>query len=127
MRLKIVSIAITLPILLGLGLFSMLYTRDISDHYVAMAEELRDAAEADDWEDAGQRMDALFADWQSREGVLQIWVPHRDTDEVQKQMEGIQAGLAIQDKSLLMEHAAGLIEALDHLHHRDDLSISNIL
>ncbi|MDR0897001.1 MAG: DUF4363 family protein [Oscillospiraceae bacterium] len=127
MKRKIMSIAITLPILLGLGLFSMLYTRDISDHYVAMAEELRDAAEADDWELARQQMDAIYEDWRSREGILQIWVPHRDTDEVQKQMEGMQAGLAIRDKSLMMEHAAGLIEALDHLHHRDDLSISNIL
>jgi hypothetical protein len=127
MRRKILSIVIVLPILLGLGLFSMLYTRHVSDQYVAMAEELRDAAEADDWALARQRMDALYADWQRREGVLQVWVPHRDTDEVQKQMEGMQAGLTIRDKSLMMEHAAGLIEALDHLHHRDDLSISNIL
>ena len=58
---------------------------------------------------------------------LQGWVCHRDTDAVAEHLRGAQVGLTLGDETLFFSHTAALAEALEHLHHRDDVTLSNLL
>ena len=127
MRKKILSIAITLPLVLAMGISSMAYTRHVSQTYKEAVRRMEEHAAARDYESAGHALARVAEEWESRERLLRLWVPHMDTDAVSIHLEGMRVGLALQDEPLLFEHAAALMEALDHLHHRDDLTIGNIL
>ncbi|MCL1963612.1 MAG: DUF4363 family protein [Firmicutes bacterium] len=127
MHKKILSIAITFPLILALGIASMAYTHHISKTYREEIQRVEESARAGDMEGARHTLKRIIAEWETREKLLHVWVPHADTDAVSIHLQGLQVGLALGDTSLLFEHSAALMEALDHLHHRDDLTLGNIL
>ncbi len=124
---KVLSIAITLPILLGIGLFGMLYTQHISESYQLKVRQVETLAREGDMEGAQKLLTEVAVGWEKRLTLMQLWICHSDTDNVGTQLRGLQVGLTIGDRPSIFLSSANLIEALRHLHHRDDLSISNIL
>ncbi len=127
MRKKIIAIAITLPIVLSLGISTLLYTQHLSIQYREMVRRAEEYAYAGDMQAAQRALTEVATQWERMEPLLQIWVCHAETDTVTWHFKGMQVGLTIGDEPLTHDHAAALIEALEHLHHRDDLTWSNIL
>jgi len=127
MKKKAWSIAITLPLIVVLGVASMLYTRHVSQTYREAVTRVEESARAGDME-AAQRILAEVADgWEKNARLLQLWVTHADTDKVSTHFKGLQTGLELGNEGLVFENTAFLMEALEHLHHRDDITWSNIL
>lgn len=127
MRKKIWSIAITLPLVLAFGIGSMAFTRHLSTAYKETVERAEDSVRAGEYEAAGSVLAKLAEEWEASEKVLRLWVPHTDTDGVTIHLKEARAGIALRDETMCAEHLTALLEALDHLHHRDDLTIENIL
>lgn len=127
MRRRLIAIGITLPILLLIGIGSMLITQHLSRTYVENIQRMEALARAGDYEGAQRQLTEVAEKWSKWEPWLQIWVNHSETDEVTTNIKAVQVGLVLEDEVLLFSHSTLLIEALDHLHHRDDLTVSNIL
>ena len=127
MKYNIVSIAVTLPIILAAGIFFMAYTHTIANTFIDTTRRLEENARNGQWDHARQVLEDMSSDWDSKKSLLQLWVVHADTDDVSKYLGEARVGLALQDRSLLFVSTANLIESLEHLHHKDDLNLSNIL
>lgn len=126
MRKKVLSIAITLPLLLALGIGSMTAARHISLEGQRFAEEILSAMRAGEPESAYQAAARLEEIWRKWETWLQLWVCHEDTDEVREKLQLVLCGLENDSRATTLENATLLREALEHLHHRDDVTWSNV-
>lgn len=127
MRKKVLSIAVVMPLLLLVSLLSMAFTRSVSLEGQEAVREMERYLRAGEPEAAQQALTALCARWERVTPWLQGWVCHRDTDAVAEHLRGAQVGLTLGDETLFFSHTAALAEALEHLHHRDDVTLSNLL
>lgn len=126
MRRKLLSIVVVLPLLVFTGVASMAVAQSVSQRGQAMVDMLESAMRAGEPESALAAARELEANWSKWETALQLWVCHEDTDQVREKLLLVLCGLENGDRSLVMENAALLREALEHLHHRDDVTWSNI-
>lgn len=127
MRKKIISIVITLPILLGIGIGSMTYTNSLSHDNANAIREMEEFVRIGDLEGAQQILTEVSDGWDKSKSLLNTWVDHLDTDLVSTCLKAVQVGLTLQDEATIFVNSAALIEAFEHLNHRDDLSWYNIL
>jgi hypothetical protein len=127
MRVKIASIAITLPIILLIGLLFMAYTQNVSDTHIQSVQKLERQVKNQQWDQALIAFTELSASWEAKKPWLQLWVDHADVDEVSKYIMETHVGLTLQEESVFFISTANLIESLMHLHHKDDLSLANII
>ncbi len=127
MNKRILCVVITLPVVLALGISSMVFTQSVSEMYVDQVRELEELARAGDMAGAQKMLTDIATEWREKETFLQLWVVHQDTDTVTRHIIGVQVGLTLGDEALFFDHSAQLIEALRHLHHRDDLTLGNVL
>lgn len=126
MRRKLLSIVVVLPLLVFTGVASMAVAQSVSQRGQAMVDMLESAMRAGEPESALAAARELESNWSKWEAALQLWVCHEDTDQVREKLLLVLCGLENGDRSLVMENAALLREALEHLHHRDDVTWSNI-
>ncbi len=124
---KIVLVAITLPILIIAGFLSMWFTQGLSEEYCQLTRQAEERVQAGDFAAAQQTLTELATKWDKMEPLLQMWICHADTDGVAAHLRGAQAGLMARDTAAFLLESAALTEALEHLHHRDALTWSNLL
>lgn len=127
MQKRILTIVITLPIVLALGIGSMLFTQSISEGYITEMCAIERLVRYGDTDRALLLLSDLMMKWEKKEPLLQLWVCHVDTDAVTQRFKEAQVGLIVKDEVLFFDQAALLLEALEHLHHRDDMTWGNVL
>jgi len=127
MKYNIVSIAITLPIIIVIGIIFMAYTQNVANTYIDATRRLEENVRNGQWEQAQKELSDMAAGWNSKKQLLQLWAVHKDTDDVSKYLLEAQVGITLRDERLLFVSTANLAESLEHLHHKDDLNLSNII
>lgn len=127
MKGKILIISLGLPLLIVLGVICMAYVQRVSDSGVEAVERIRTDLNAGEPEKALEQAKTLWTVWEEHEPLLQLWVCHEDTDEVRMKLKLVLTGLETNERSMVMENAALLQEAFEHLHHKDDITWSNVL
>ncbi len=127
MNKRILTIFITLPIVLALGIGSMLFTETISKEYAEEVLAMETLVRSGDKERALHLLSELITKWEKKEPLFQLWVCHVDTDTVTQHLKEALVGLVVSDEALFFDQTTLLLEALEHLHHRDDMTWGNVL
>lgn len=127
MKSKTLSIAIALPLIVILGVMSMTHTQNVSNQYIDAIRQLEEHARVADWVAAQLTLTDVTNRWDKEKPLLQLWVEHADTDDISTYLKELQVGLLLQNESVFFVSSAKLIESLEHLHHKDDLILSNLL
>ncbi len=116
-----------LGVTLAIGWWEEGENRALSQRYVSAAEELHTLTDMQDWPRAQEVVSAYMEDWQRRVPWLQVLINHEDIDDVTLALEHIQAGIMAKDQAACFEACAELKENARHIHHRDALSLGNVL
>ncbi len=127
MQKKIWTIAVTLPLVVALGIATMAYTQFVSQAYEQEVQGMVGAYGLGDYAAAERILREMETEWEKREPLLQMWVPHSDTQLVRSSLQSARIGLVLRDDTLLLEQAAALQEALRLLRLQDDVNWHNIL
>lgn len=127
MKVKIVSIAVILPVLIVLGIASMVYTRSLAEEHVQAVGVVEARVRAGDMDGARRAHAEIEARWTAVTPLLRLWIYHADIDEVEARLKGLKVGLEVEYAPMIFDSAASLVQALNHLHHLDDLTLGNIL
>ncbi len=127
MKGTLVTVIILLVLIIAIGIATATISANVSKQYTAELEEAEVSIRADDWEAARNAIEEMAGRWEETCEWLQLWVNHRDTDEVNLGLDRLSAALEAEDKSLSLWAAAELNESLRHIEHRDSLRIGNIL
>lgn len=127
MKYKMISIAVTLALIIVLGIASMVHTQKVSNDYMEMIRQVENHARNQQWAEAQRVLTAVSNHWETQKPLLQLWVVHVDTDAISTYLKEVQIGLLTREDSVLFVSSAKLIESFDHLHHKDDLVLANLL
>lgn len=122
--LTILAITLTLALLGGV---SADITRRASEAFYKEARALEAMILGEDWAALEIKSHELENSWQPVREQLELWIDHRDTDEVTLALRRLRAGLLLKDQALAMDAAAQLMEAAHHLYHRDALRLTNLI
>lgn len=123
-----ILLVILLPLLIvGAAISSMVYTHSVSKSLLLSCELTRQAIRAEDYALAAERAEDMQDDWLDRRERLRLLIDHPDIDEVTQTLKALSAALEAEEKGDALTQAALLDEALRHLSHRDDPTLSNIL
>lgn len=111
----------------AISLITELYSWHISNNYQARVRQMEQAVRQEAWEQARNLYDEMDRHWKKTRPILQLWINHRDTDEINETLLDLgillEARLvteSLRDLELLLEH-------VNHLYHRDALTLSNLL
>ncbi|MBR5231180.1 MAG: DUF4363 family protein [Clostridia bacterium] len=69
----------------------------------------------------------IYADWQEKSRLVQLWVNHADIDHVTESLLDLRAALIAKDFSSALSAYARCVENFGHLHHRDAFTLRNLL
>ena len=120
-----ILLVILLPLLIvGAAISSMIYTHSVSKSLLLSCELTRQAIRAEDYALAAERAEDMQDDRRER---LRLLIDHPDIDEVTQTLKALSAAIEAEEKGDALTQAALLDEALRHLSHRDDPTLSNIL
>ena len=123
-----ILLVILLPLLIvGAAISSMVYTHSVSKSLLLSCELTRQAIRAEDYALGGERAEDMQDDWLDRRERLRLLIDHPDIDEVTQTLKALSAAIEAEEKGDALTQAALLDEALRHLSHRDDPTLSNIL
>lgn len=127
MRKKWIVIASVLLFVAVISLITSLYSWRISNDYQARIRQMEQAVRQGAWEQALTLHDQMDQHWQKVRPVLQLWINHRDTDDINQSLLNLGVLLearlvteSLKDLETLYDHAS-------HLYHRDALTLSNLL
>lgn len=127
MKYKVASIAITLPIIILVGSLFMMHTHNISATSIQTVQQMEAYVRERQWDNAQQVLTSISNEWETNKPMLQLWVVHADTDAVSSSINEAQVGLTLRNENIFFMGTARLIESLEHLHHKDDLNLANII
>ncbi len=123
-----IILVIVLPLLIvGAAVSSMIYTHSVSKSLLLTCELTRQAIRAEDYALAAERTEDMQRDWLNRRERLRLLIDHPDIDEVTQAIKALAAALEAEEKGDALTQTALLDEALRHLSHRDDPTLSNII
>lgn len=109
------------------GVLTSAQMREISDRYVAVAEELFVLAAQEDWNRSAETAASCLAGWRGLVPKLQMLINHDDTDAVTLALVRLQAAIAARDAAGALTACAELRENAQHLYHRDAFTWANVL
>ncbi len=95
------------------------YQNDLLPVALALSEE--------DWDNALLRTENIYSDWQKQNRIVQLWVNHKDIDDVTAGLIDLRAALLSRDFDAALRACGQCIENFGHLHHRDAFTLRNIL
>lgn len=121
-----VAIAL-LVVVIAFGLWATGTVKSLSDRYISASEELLTLTRDEQWERAGETVQAYRDSWKQTDTWMQMMIVHEELDAVDIALKRIHAGIDAQDQSLCYEACAELREYAEHLFHRDAFTLGNIL
>lgn len=127
MRKKWIIMAGVLLFVFAISLSTSLYSWRISNDYQARVRQMEQAVRAEAWEQAFILYDEMDQHWQKVRPFLQLWINHRDTDEINQSL--LELGVLLEARLLpeSLQVLEVLYEHVNHLYHRDALTLSNLL
>ncbi len=127
MRTGLIISIVLLAFTIAAGCYEEVETRVLSDRYISAAQELHIMAEKEEWQRAGDTVEAYIQDWQDTTPWLQVLINHEDIDDVTLALERLQAAIEAQDQAASFEACAELKENARHIFHRDAFTLGNVL
>lgn len=127
MRAMTATVAIVLVLVLAIGIFCGLHSRNASENYKVRIEEAAVAIRQENWEEALRLTRETEQDWEQESGTLAMWVNHADVDEVSVGMAQLRVSIEERESYHALLYAAELEEALTLIYQRDAFSLKNIL
>ena len=125
-RMVIIS-ALAFLLIVLIGGFCGIKSREISEEYQLAMEEIEALAETGAWEAALSLAQRAEETWNEKSRMLGMWVNHGDLDEVSGGLLHIKTALAEKKLFETMIYCREVHFALSHLYHRDAFSLKNIL
>ena len=81
----------------------------------------------DDTDSALRTAEGIYADWQTKNRFVQLWVNHTDIDHVTESLLDLRSALIAGDFPAALSAYARCMENFGHLHHRDAFTLRNLL
>lgn len=122
----LITAAVTLALILGIGIFSGSYSRFVSEEMQGQMKTLGEKVLSGAWTEARQMQRDLADTWQRRGDLLSLWVNHGDVDNVGAGLRQLEVSLDREETFYSLLYAAELEESLSHIYHRDALMLKNI-
>ena len=113
--------------IITVGLVSDNVSAKVVKEYSGQAIQIKEIIKKDDWEGARRVTQDMEKKWKETCEWLQFWVDHQDTDNVNLALKKILAAIEVQSLDSYYQADAELMEGLDHVQHRDALTIGNLL
>jgi len=127
MRRHICIFVISLLLILAAGLFTNRYCRILSLDYEAMIDVMRDNIQIENWKAAREQYDSMLYSWYRVRPLINIWIDHTDTDAVTTGLAELAVCIDAQEKRESLRLLATLWESVEHLYHREALTLPNLL
>lgn len=127
MRAMTVTVAVVLALVLAIGIFCGLHSRNTSERYKVRIEEVATAILQEKWEESLRLIREAEQDWEDESGTLAMWVNHEDVDVVSVGMAQLRVSIEEGERYHALLYAAELEEALTLIYQRDAFSLKNIL
>ena len=112
---------------LSLGLLCESGSRRIANRFQSDMLSVATSMAEDNLDAALRTAESIYADWQEKSRVVQLWVNHADIDHVTESLLDLRAALMAKDFSSALSAYARCVENFGHLHHRDAFTLRNLL
>ena len=109
------------------SLITALCSWRISNDYQARVRQIEQAVRQEDWVQAQSLYDQMDQDWEKNRPFLQLWINHRDTDDVNQSLLSLGVLLEARLVTESLRELEMLFEHVNHLYHRDALTLPNLL
>ncbi len=116
-----------LVVILGFSLWSGYYVEGRTDHWNAMLTQADESGRQERWEEARDRMDRLYQDWQDAQTFFHIIMDHEELDKAEELFAGAFAVCREEDDADFHQLLAQLMQQLSLLAETQQTSIKNIL
>lgn len=113
--------------ILGFSLWAGRYVELRTGHWIALLEETDAAAMDEDWQEAEQRLERAYADWDSSQAFFHTIMEHDELDEAESLFAGAFAVCQQQDDADFHLLLAQLMVQLRMLSEMQGISIQNVL
>lgn len=127
MRGMLTTAALSLILIIALGLVCTHQSRRASEIFGLLTEEVSAAIAQEDWEKALNLTRKMEQDWQKRESTLALFVNHEDVESVSMGLCQMRISLEEREKYHALLYAEELKEALSLMGDRDAFTLKNIL
>ena len=115
-----------LAVILGFSLWSGRYVELRTQHWSDLLEEIDGLADQEDWEQAGQKLDEAYADWNGSQTFFHTIMDHNELDEAEKLFAGAFAVCREGDDADFHQMLAQLTSQLRLLAETQSVSIKNV-
>lgn len=121
-------IAVILMIALLAGsLVNAWYVQSLSDGLTGRLKEAQQLAREDQWAQAAELTQQVYADWQSHHFYLHSVLRHSDTDQILRSFRSVLQYLDIQELDQYAAANADLLAQLELLAEMEQASVVNVL
>lgn len=127
MRGAVILSVCLLALVAVLGVADLQVTAGVAEEYMAAADTLQDLCAQKNWQRTLEEVEVRCRTWAETEAWLQMLVNHEDTDAVAMALLTIRAGAEAQDAATALAGCHQLREAAEHIRHRDNFTLGNIL
>ena len=121
--LTLILLAVTLLVGIACEYGSLRIARTFQNDLLSVALALTE----EDWDNALMRTESIRSEWQKQNRIVQLWVNHKDIDDVTAGLIDLRAALLSQDFPAALSACGQCVENFGHLHHRDAFTLRNIL
>lgn len=121
--LTLVLLAVTLLVGLACEYGSLQVARTYQNDLLSVALALSE----EDWDNALLHTENICVGWQKQSRIVQLWINHKDIDDVAAGLIDLRAALLSRDFSAALSACGQCVENFGHLHHRDAFTLRNIL
>lgn len=127
MRFKLITTLLILCLSVGICLFSLIYVSRTVAEMKGMCDEATGLARNGQTEAAEKVMGSLDELWDQHKNWLEVLISHEDVHNVKEQL--VEARKCLENEWLdQYETSVGLlVEALNHIHDHEALTLSNIM
>lgn len=115
-----------LAVILGFSLWSGRYVELRTQHWNTLLEEIDGLAGQEAWEQAGQKLEEAYADWNGSQTFFHTIMDHNELDEAEKLFAGAFAVCREGDDADFHQMLAQLTSQLRLLAETQSVSIKNV-
>ena len=116
-----------LALILGFSLWSGRYVELRTQHWSDLLEEIDGLADQEDWEQAGQKLDEAYADWNGSQTFFHTIMAHNELDEAEELFARAFAVCREEDGADFHTLLSQLMSQLRLLAETQCVSIKNVL
>jgi hypothetical protein len=81
----------------------------------------------EDLEGAAERLPSIIRGWEETRAIVEIWISHDEAEEVARHLRDLNIYLNLRAEDDSLEILESLISALEHIRHKNRLTLANLL